>query len=238
MDIAALAATPKSAQNIRPELAQAKLSIALWKVDSDVIESCDIDRKDDRVSSDAKSQSSQSAVTDGIKSEVGMSLDSVDFPLHYVPKLGFCSTIGKIRVATSPPTVPEVGGGTESARLLDMGPGAWTRSLSCAQSVNVACQLHRDVCLVTSNLNILDQYDLCLQGTATKLLELTWGRPDFPSAAVDAAPLLPRVPRASTHNFFLYHNGFWRLAPCVGRSGKLSILDGCWFWMLEARLAL
>ena len=32
--------------------------------------------------------------------------------------------------------------------------------------------------------------------------------------------------------------GFWRLAPCVARPGKISVWDGCWFWILEARLAL
>ena len=88
-----------------------------------------------------------------------------------------------------------------------MGPGAWTRSLSHAQSVDAVRQLHRDVCLMTSNLNILDQYVLCLQGMATKLLELTCGRPDFPSAAVDAAVPLPQVPRASTH---MEAMGLWR----------------------------
>ena len=49
---------------------------------------------------------------------------------------------------------------------------------------------------MTSNLNILDQYVLCLQGTATKLLELTLHRRDFPSAAVVVAAPLPRVRRA------------------------------------------
>ena len=32
-----------------------------------------------------------------------------------------------------------------------------------------------DACLMTSNLNVLDQYVLCLQGTASKLLELIVG---------------------------------------------------------------
>ena len=64
----------------------------------------------------------------------------------------------------SPPTVPGVGGAPESARLLDVTThGAWIRSLSREQSI----ELHRDVCLITSNLNILDQYVMCLQGTAT-----------------------------------------------------------------------
>ena len=59
--------------------------------------------------------------------------------------------------------------GPKSARLLDMGLGAWTRSLLRTQSVDTARQLHRDVCIMTSNFK-LDQYVLFLQGTAMKLL--------------------------------------------------------------------
>ena len=46
---------------------------------------------------------------------------------------------------------------------------------------------------MTSNLNILDQYELCLQGTAPKFLELTLGSRDFPSAAVESGPMVPRT---------------------------------------------
>ena len=57
-----------------------------------------------------------------------------------------------------PPTVPGVGGAPESARLLDCGPETWIRSLSRAQSVDAARKLHRDMVLILSYLNILDQY--------------------------------------------------------------------------------
>ena len=78
--------------------------------------------------------------------------------MYYVQGLGFYSPIGEIRATTTPPTVPGVGGAPESARLLDMSAGAWLRSLSHAQSIDASRQLHRDVCRMTSNLNILDQY--------------------------------------------------------------------------------
>ena len=60
-------------------------------------------------------------------------------------------------------------GAPESACLLDKGPGAWLHSLSREQAIDKARQLHRDVCLMTTN--ILDQYALCLQGTASKILD-------------------------------------------------------------------
>ena len=52
----------------------------------------------------------------------------------------------------------------ESASLLDMGPGRWLHSLSREQAIDATHQLHRDVCLMTTNL---DQYVLCLQGMAS-----------------------------------------------------------------------
>ena len=42
----------------------------------------------------------------------------------------------------------------ESAGLLEMGPERW---------------LHRDMCMMTTNLDVLDQYVLCLQGTASNI---------------------------------------------------------------------
>ena len=50
---------------------------------------------------------------------------------------------------------------------------------------------------MTTNLNILDQYALALQGTASKMLEVSLGSSDFPSADVAAGALGPRVRRAS-----------------------------------------
>ena len=78
-----------------------------------------------------------------------------------------------------------------------MGPGMWLHSLSREQSIDAARQLHRDVCLMTTNLDILDQYVLCLQGTASKILELSLGSWDFPSAAVAAGAMGPRAHRAA-----------------------------------------
>ena len=62
---------------------------------------------------------------------------------------------------------------TESARLLDQGPSVWLQSLYREQAIDAARQLHQDMCLMTTNLNILDQYVLCLQGMASKILELS-----------------------------------------------------------------
>ena len=95
----------------------------------------------------------------------------------------------------------------ESVRLLGRDPSTWIRSLYRLQTINAARQLQHYACLMTSNLNVLDQYVLCLQGTATKLLELTVGHHDFPSAALESAAPVSRVGRASFH---IEPMGLWR----------------------------
>ena len=52
--------------------------------------------------------------------------------------------------------------------------------------MDAAIQPRRDVCLMTTNLDVLDQYALCLQGTASKILEHGLGSRGFPSAEVAA----------------------------------------------------
>ena len=45
--------------------------------------------------------------------------------------------------------------------------------------MTAAMQLHRDACLMQTNLDILDQYALALHGTASKLLQSTIGGGPF-----------------------------------------------------------
>ena len=93
----------------------------------------------------------------------------------------------------------------ESASLLEMGLGMWLHSLLWEQAMDVAVQLQRDVCLMTTNLDVLDQYVLCLQGTASKILELILGSQGFPSEAVAAGAKGPRRVRRAAVQM-----GLWR----------------------------
>ena len=83
----------------------------------------------------------------------------------------------------------------------------WLHSLSRDQAMDAALQLHRDVCLMTTNLDVLDQYVLCLQGTASKILELCLGPWGFPSAEVTAGAMGAWVRRASVQ---MEAMGLWR----------------------------
>ena len=111
----------------------------------------------------------------------------------------FASPLRQFGLPLHHPRFLEWVGAPESARLLNRAPGTCIRYLSRVQSIDAVRHLHCDACLMTSNLNILDQYVLCLQGTATKLLELTLALHEFPSAAVAWVAPVPRVGRASIH---------------------------------------
>ena len=61
-------------------------------------------------------------------------------------------------------------GTPDTAWLLEMSPGHWCDTLSRDRALTAAMQLHKDACLMKSNLDILDQYALALHGTASTIL--------------------------------------------------------------------
>ena len=75
------------------------------------------------------------------------------------------------------------------------------------KAVAATAQLQRDVGLMQTNLHILDQYSLALQGTASRLIEVCLGARPFPTEEVAAGALGPRVKRASVQ---LEAMGLWR----------------------------
>ena len=81
-------------------------------------------------------------------------------------------------------------GALESARLLGRAPGEWLQVMSREQTLHAVLQLQRDANLMTSNVNVLQQYALSLQGTASAILQSVFGRNYFPSTTVhDAGPV-------------------------------------------------
>ena len=80
---------------------------------------------------------------------------------------------GGLGVPLNHPRFLEWLGAPDSAWLLEMSPGHWCDTLSRDQAMMAAMQLHRDACLMQTNLDILDQYALALHGTASKLLQKT-----------------------------------------------------------------
>ena len=114
---------------------------------------------------------------------------------------------GGLGVPLNHPRFLEWLGAPESAWLLEMSPGQWCDTLSRDQAMTAAMRLHRDVCLMKTNLDILDQYALALHGTASKILQKTIGGEPYPRAEVAAAVQGPRARRALVHMEAL---GLWR----------------------------
>ena len=82
---------------------------------------------------------------------------------------------GGLGVPLNHPRFLEWIGAPGSAWLLEMSPGQCCDTLSRVQAITAAMQLHRDACLMNTNLDILDQYALALHGTACKILQKTIG---------------------------------------------------------------
>ena len=72
----------------------------------------------------------------------------------------YASPSGEFGIPMHHPRFLEWIGVQEPAGLLEMGPGRWLHSLSRNQAMDAAIQLHRDVCLMATNLDVLDQYAL------------------------------------------------------------------------------
>ena len=87
--------------------------------------------------------------------------------------------------------------------------------------MSVAMQLHKDACLMQTNLDILDQYALALHGTASKMLQKTIGGGPYPRAEVAVATPGQHARRASVQMEAL---GLWRpsLDPCSSRRHELN----------------
>ena len=96
-----------------------------------------------------------------------------------------------------------------SAWLLEMSPGQWCDTLSRDQAMTVAMQLHKDACLMNTNLDILDQYALALHGTASKILQQTIGGNPYPKAEVAAAAQGEQAERRFTWRHWVFGGPRW-----------------------------
>ena len=114
---------------------------------------------------------------------------------------------GGLGVPLNHPRFLEWVGAPASAWLLEMSPGQWLDTLSRDQVMKAAMQLHKDACLMNTNLDILDQYALSLHGAASKILQKTIGGSPYPMAAVAAGAQGPRARRASVQ---MEAMGIWR----------------------------
>ena len=109
----------------------------------------------------------------------------------------YAAPSGEYRLPMHHPRFIEWIGVPQSAGLLEIGGGRWLDNLSQDQVITAAVHLQRDVGLMQTNLDVLDQYTVSLQGTASRMIELCLGTRDFPAEEVVAGALGPRVCRTS-----------------------------------------
>ena len=96
-------------------------------------------------------------------------------PLHLVSGLRTLACGYPIWSAGLPSTIPGVGGAPESARLLGRPPADWLRVMSREQTLHAALQLQRDASLMSSNMNVMQQYAISLHRTTSDILQLVFG---------------------------------------------------------------
>ena len=114
---------------------------------------------------------------------------------------------GGLGVPLNHPRFLEWLGTPDTAWLLEMSPGHWCDTLSRDRALTAAMQLHKDACLMQTNLDILDQYALALHGTAMTLLQRTIGGGSFPGMEVRTGAPGAHARRVSVQMEAL---GLWR----------------------------
>ena len=124
-------------------------------------------------------------------------------------------------------------GALESACLLGRPPAECLHVMSREQTLDATLQLQRDTSLMLSNLTVMQQYAINLHRTASDILQSVFGRQFLPSAAVNAAALVPPCsPRLYTHGSYgplapiewpwWSRNGSYSQGPPVFRMPGLS----------------
>ena len=110
-----------------------------------------------------------------------------------------CRTTLNRREITDHPRFVEWIGVPQSAGLLELSGGQWVDKLSRDQAVTAAVHLQRDVGLMQTNVDVLDQYALSLQKAASRIIDHCLGPYEYPVAEIATGALGPRVRRAAIH---------------------------------------
>ena len=85
----------------------------------------------------------------------------------------------------------------QSAGLLELSGRQRVDKRSRDQAVAAAVHLQRDVGLMQTNVDVLDQYALSLQKAASRIIDRCLGPCEYPAAEIPTGALGPRVCRAA-----------------------------------------
>ena len=114
----------------------------------------------------------------------------------YSSSLTECSSRGKSAPVLFPLQGSCPGRAPVSDAPSDIGsPGHWVRTMDCEDAVAAALQLQPDAGVMTSNLQVLDQFITSHNHMYYEILRLVVGPEVFPSTTMDVLSPVPRAPR-------------------------------------------
>ena len=119
----------------------------------------------------------------------------------------YAEPTGDYRLLPNHPRFVEWIGVPQSAGLLELSGRQWVDKLSRDQAVTAAVHLQRDMGLMQTNVDVLDQYALSLQKAASRIIDHCLGPYEFPAAEIATGALGPRVRRAAIQ---MEDMGLWR----------------------------
>ena len=119
----------------------------------------------------------------------------------------YAEPAGEYGLLLNHPRFVEWIGVPQSAGLLELSGRQWVDKLSRYQAVTAAVHLQRDVGLMQTNVDILDQYALSLQKAASRIIDRCLGPCEYPAVEIAMGALGPRVRRAANQ---MESMGLWR----------------------------
>ena len=115
--------------------------------------------------------------------------------------------VGDYGLPLNHPRFVEWIGVPQSAGLIELSGRQWVNKLSRDQAITAAVHLQRDVGLMQTNVDVLDQYVLSLQKAASRIIDNCLGPCLYPAAEIAMGALGPRVRRAAIQ---MEGMGLWR----------------------------
>ena len=116
---------------------------------------------------------------------------------HYISCVGLCSACGGLWFPLHHPRFVEWIWVPQSAGLIEFSGSQWVDKLSRDQAVTAAIHLQRDVGLMQTNVDVVDQYALSLQKAVSRMIDNSLGPCIYPAEEAATGALGPRIRRAA-----------------------------------------
>ena len=119
----------------------------------------------------------------------------------------YAEPVGDYGLPLNHPRFVEWIGVPQSTGLIELSGRQWVDKLSRNQAVTAAVHLQRDVGLMQTNVDVLDQYALSLQKATSRIIDNCLGPCVYPDEEIATGALGPRVRRPAIQ---MEGMGLWR----------------------------